>query len=153
MQDQPYMIDPRTNQVVIAPRPPIDFASFHLTGPMVYNELPIPTPVTLSRNEDVLPQEGVQSALMYEFRSNPRGRRYELKDIYHHIAEFSGDQHGSRFIQTKLETANSDEKEMVFRELEPNALPLMTDVFGNYVIQKFFEHGDQLTQEDASPTR
>jgi hypothetical protein len=87
--------------------------------------------------------DGVQSALMYEFKSNAKSKRYELRDIYDHIAEFSGDQHGSRFIQTKLETANSDEKERVFREIEPNAIPLMTDVFGNYVIQKFFEHGDQ----------
>ncbi len=63
--------------------------------------------------------------------------------IYNHIVEFSGDQHGSRFIQQKLETANSDEKDRVFREIEPNAMQLMTDVFGNYVIQKFFEHGDQ----------
>ena len=85
----------------------------------------------------------VQSALMYEFKSNTKSRKYELRDIYGHIAEFSGDQHGSRFIQTKLETANSDEKEHVFREIEPNAVQLMTDVFGNYVIQKFFEHGDQ----------
>ncbi|EME48060.1 hypothetical protein DOTSEDRAFT_69859 [Dothistroma septosporum NZE10] len=86
--------------------------------------------------------DGVQSALMYEFKSNTKTKRYELRDIYDHIAEFSGDQHGSRFIQTKLETANSDEKDRVFREIEPNAIPLMTDVFGNYVIQKFFEHGD-----------
>lgn len=57
--------------------------------------------------------------------------------------EFSGDQHGSRFIQQKLETANSDEKEQIFRELRPNSLQLMADVFGNYVIQKFFEHGTQ----------
>ncbi|KAK4550587.1 hypothetical protein LTR36_000166 [Oleoguttula mirabilis] len=89
------------------------------------------------------PGDSVQSALMYEFKSNTKTKRYELKDIYDHIAEFSGDQHGSRFIQTKLETANSDEKDRVFREIEPNAIPLMTDVFGNYVIQKFFEHGDQ----------
>lgn len=65
------------------------------------------------------------------------------QDIYEYICEFSGDQHGSRFIQQKLETANSDEKERVFKEIQPNAMQLMTDVFGNYVIQKFFEHGDQ----------
>lgn len=86
---------------------------------------------------------GVQSALMYEFKNNKTNKRYELKDIYDHIAEFSGDQHGSRLIQQKLETANSDEKDHVFREIQPNAIQLMTDVFGNYVIQKFFEHGDQ----------
>ena len=31
----------------------------------------------------------------------------------------------------------------MFREILENAMQLMTDVFGNYVIQKFFEHGNQ----------
>lgn len=48
----------------------------------------------------------------------------------------SADQYGSRFIQQKLETATSEEKNMVFHEIMPQALSLMTDVFGNYVIQK-----------------
>ncbi|EMC96457.1 hypothetical protein BAUCODRAFT_108119 [Baudoinia panamericana UAMH 10762] len=86
--------------------------------------------------------DNVQSILLFEFKSNTKSRRWELDDIYGHIAEFACDQHGSRFIQTKLELADSDEKERVFAEIEPNAIPLMTDVFGNYVIQKFFEHGD-----------
>jgi len=33
---------------------------------------------------------------------------------------------------------------VVFSEIRQNSLQLMTDVFGNYVIQKFFEHGNQL---------
>ena len=49
---------------------------------------------------------------------------------------FSADQYGSRFIQQKLETATIEEKNMVFEEIMPQALSLMTDVFGNYVIQK-----------------
>jgi hypothetical protein len=85
-----------------------------------------------------------RSALLEEFRSNTKtSKQYELRDIYNHIVEFSGDQHGSRFIQQKLETASSDEKEQLFTEIKPNSLQLMTDVFGNYVIQKFFEHGTQ----------
>jgi hypothetical protein len=48
----------------------------------------------------------------------------------------SADQHGSRFIQQKLETASPDEKGIVVQEVLPHALTLMTDVFGNYVIQK-----------------
>jgi mRNA-binding protein PUF3 len=35
----------------------------------------------------------------------------------------------------------------VFREIEPNAIQLMKDVFGNYVIQKFFEHGNQIQKK------
>lgn len=49
---------------------------------------------------------------------------------------FSADQHGSRFIQQKLENCNPEEKAAVFREVLPHACKLMTDVFGNYVIQK-----------------
>ncbi|KAK9463383.1 armadillo-type protein [Lipomyces oligophaga] len=84
-----------------------------------------------------------RSPLLEEFRSS-KGKKYELKDIYGHVVEFSGDQHGSRFIQQRLETANSEEKETIFNEIRSNSLQLMTDVFGNYVIQKFFEHGNQM---------
>ncbi|PNH42684.1 hypothetical protein VD0004_g4658 [Verticillium dahliae] len=92
--------------------------------------------------------KGVRSVLLEEFRSSSKSnKRYDLKDIYGHVVEFSGDQHGSRFIQQKLETANSDEKDQIFREIEPNAVQLMKDVFGNYVIQKFFEHGNQVQKK------
>lgn len=46
------------------------------------------------------------------------------------------DQYGSRFIQQKLETATDEEKNAIFPEILPIGRTLMTDVFGNYVIQK-----------------
>lgn len=46
-----------------------------------------------------------------------------------------------RFIQQKLERATPVEKQLVFNEILGAAYSLMTDVFGNYVIQKFFEFG------------
>ncbi|KAK9322463.1 armadillo-type protein [Lipomyces orientalis] len=101
----------------------------------------VASPVSAVSSEDF--PHGVRSALLEEFRSS-KGKKYELKDIYGHVVEFSGDQHGSRFIQQRLETANSDEKETIFNEIRANSLQLMTDVFGNYVIQKFFEHGNQM---------
>eukprot|EP01120_Amphizonella_sp_Union-15-10_P015619 TRINITY_DN8071_c0_g4_i3.p1 TRINITY_DN8071_c0_g4~~TRINITY_DN8071_c0_g4_i3.p1 ORF type:complete len:789 (-),score=198.44 TRINITY_DN8071_c0_g4_i3:229-2595(-) len=82
-----------------------------------------------------------RSSLLEEFRNSKNNKKFELKDIVGHFVEFSGDQHGSRFIQQKLETASVAEKQMVFKEIYPHALNLMVDVFGNYVIQKFFEHG------------
>lgn len=101
--------------------------------------------IQMPRNPSQDPGQNFRSALLEAFRTNGKSnRRYELKDIYGHIVEFSGDQHGSRFIQMKLETANSDEKDQVFREIETNATQLMKDVFGNYVIQKFFEYGNQI---------
>jgi hypothetical protein len=103
------------------------------------------------RHEDNL--RNVRSPLLEEFRG-AKNRKFELKvffsqislnvkDILGHIVEFSGDQHGSRFIQQKLETASSAEKQAVFDEVAGHSLQLMTDVFGNYVIQKFFEFGNQ----------
>eukprot|EP01090_Pellita_catalonica_P004529 TRINITY_DN1434_c0_g1_i2.p1 TRINITY_DN1434_c0_g1~~TRINITY_DN1434_c0_g1_i2.p1 ORF type:complete len:821 (-),score=129.86 TRINITY_DN1434_c0_g1_i2:115-2577(-) len=83
---------------------------------------------------------GDRSSLLEEFR-NGKNLKFELKSIIGHIVEFSQDQHGSRFIQQKLETATNSEKELVFQEILPKCLVLMQDVFGNYVIQKFFEYG------------
>ncbi|KIK96804.1 hypothetical protein PAXRUDRAFT_137657 [Paxillus rubicundulus Ve08.2h10] len=86
----------------------------------------------------------LRSPLLDEFRAN-KSRKWELRDIFGYVVEFSGDQHGSRFIQQKLESATSEEKQVVFDEIVPdNALQLIQDVFGNYVIQKLFEHGTQV---------
>lgn len=81
-----------------------------------------------------------QPSFLEELKSS-KTRRYELSDIAGRIVEFSADQHGSRFIQQKLENCSVEEKASVFQEVLPHASSLMTDVFGNYVIQKFFEYG------------
>ncbi|KAJ2713645.1 mRNA binding protein puf3 [Coemansia spiralis] len=93
--------------------------------------------------------QGTRSAVLEEFRNN-KMRKFELRDIGGHMVEFSCDQHGSRFIQQKLEAATLEEKEAVFHEVEASSLQLMTDVFGNYVIQKFFEHGSQAQKHKLS---
>ncbi|KAJ3813197.1 ARM repeat-containing protein [Lentinula aff. lateritia] len=86
----------------------------------------------------------LQSPLLLEFHAN-KTRNWELRDIMNHVVEFSGDQHGSRLIQHKLESASSEEKQKVFEEIVPhNVLQLIQDIFGNYVIQKLFEHGTQV---------
>jgi mRNA-binding protein PUF3 len=59
----------------------------------------------------------------------------------------SRDQLGSRYIQGKLETATSQERETVFEEIKPAAVELMEDVYGNYVIQRFFERGDDAQKD------
>ena len=153
LQDQSAYLDPRMQQMLAT----------QLRGPYMYSPYALTNAVQLSVGAPYVPfmpmtlqsvdpasgigepldPDNMRSSLLWEFKSNTKARRYELKDIYDHIAEFAGDQHGSRFIQTKLETANSDEKDRIFREIQANALPLMTDVFGNYVLQKLFEHGDQ----------
>ncbi|XP_008222212.1 PREDICTED: pumilio homolog 1 [Prunus mume] len=93
--------------------------------------------------------ESFASSLLEEFKSN-KAKSFELSEIGGHVVEFSADQYGSRFIQQKLETATTEEKNMVYQEIMPQALALMTDVFGNYVIQKFFEHGLQSQRRELA---
>lgn len=89
------------------------------------------------------------SSLLDEFKSN-KIRSFELSDILGHVVEFSSDQHGSRFIQQKLETASEEEKNKIFPEIFTHARSLMTDVFGNYVIQKLFEHGTKSQRKELA---
>ncbi|XP_069881153.1 pumilio homolog 2 isoform X3 [Dipodomys merriami] len=98
---------------------------------------------------DIMPSG--RSRLLEDFRNN-RFPNLQLRDLIGHIVEFSQDQHGSRFIQQKLERATPAERQMVFNEILQAAYQLMTDVFGNYVIQKFFEFGN-LDQKLALATR
>ncbi|KAF2854913.1 ARM repeat-containing protein [Plenodomus tracheiphilus IPT5] len=115
----------------------------HMMGSM-NPMLPMQQPPRGPRDQQSNDGLGTMSDTLLAFkREQKQNKRWELPQIYGYVVEFAGDQHGSRFIQQKLETANSEVKERVFTALQGEALQLMSDVFGNYVIQKFFEHGDQ----------
>ncbi|XP_030054685.1 pumilio homolog 2 isoform X8 [Microcaecilia unicolor] len=107
-----------------------------------------PSRLRYSRS-DIMPSG--RSRLLEDFRNN-RFPNLQLRDLIGHIVEFSQDQHGSRFIQQKLERATPAERQMVFNEILQAAYQLMIDVFGNYVIQKFFEFGS-MDQKLALATR
>ncbi|XVF23319.1 hypothetical protein REPUB_Repub13aG0027400 [Reevesia pubescens] len=89
-------------------------------------------------------------SFLEELKSS-NARKFELSDISGCIVEFRHvDQHGSRFIQQKLEHSSFEDKESVFKEVLPHASRLMTDVFGNYVIQKFFEYGSSEQRKELA---
>lgn len=90
-----------------------------------------------------LPQDAEasgRSRLLEDFRNN-RLPNLQLPDIVKHVVEFAQDQHGSRFIQQKLERVGAADKQAIFGEIVSASHGLMMDVFGNYVVQKFFEFG------------
>ncbi|KAL9107365.1 MAG: hypothetical protein Q9227_007730 [Pyrenula ochraceoflavens] len=119
---------------------------YHHLNPALYG---FPSAPLASRfpGSDNDPNQLNRSPLLRDFRTSFKSRQWELKDIYNHVVEFCGDQHGSRMIQERLETASGEDKEQVFSEILPAALAIMVDIFGNYVIQKLFEHGNQVQKK------
>ena len=100
-----------------------------------------------------------RSRLLEDFRNN-RLPNPQLRELVNHMVEFrydlrhlsvifsiplfcSQDQHGSRFIQQKLERCSPSDRQLVFNEIIAHSYQLIIDVFGNYVIQKFLEFGTQ----------
>lgn len=79
-------------------------------------------------------------SLLEEYRTS-KERSWTASDVKGHIVEFCQDQNGSRFVQQRLELAKEAEKLLIISEVLPAVHRLRNDVFGNYVVQKLFEHG------------
>jgi hypothetical protein len=72
-----------------------------------------------------------------------------LAKVLPHIQEFALDQHGSRFLQLKLESDDTSdvEKNQVFEAILPEAAKLASDSFAHFVVQKLFEKGTEEQKE------
>ncbi|KAL1877424.1 mRNA binding protein puf3 [Diaporthe australafricana] len=106
------------------------------TAPAAYGGRP-------GRNQNPYENYKATPQLLEEFKKTSKGanRKWQLRDIFGYVTDFAGDQQGSRFLQEKIPTANSEDKQRVFDEILVNANQMMTDVFGNYIVQKLFEFG------------
>lgn len=62
-----------------------------------------------------------------------------LRDVLSHVAELAQDTEGSRFLQAKLETANTAERREVFEALLPKMEMLAGDSSGSAVVQKLLD--------------
>lgn len=87
-----------------------------------------------------------RSELLERFRATMGTDEWKLDDIEGHAMEFARDQDGSRFIQRMLDSSPPVVVDRLFREIFSSPVELITDVFGNYVLQKLLEVGthDQL---------
>lgn len=91
--------------------------------------------------------EPKRSMLLESFRTN-RAQNLQLSDIVSHFVEFATDFDGSKFIQRKLDDVTGHRKDMIFREMKPHMLRLMTDKFANFVMQKMFDICDGVERVD-----
>ena len=75
-------------------------------------------------------------------------RRAETKSQYADatLEQFVGsiyllcrDQHGCRFLQKQLDLLGSEAADLIFNEVKAHTVELMSDCFGNYLIQKLIE--------------
>lgn len=81
-------------------------------------------------------------AWLEEFRHNKAAHaNLSLMDVIQRgvLLDLAMDQYGSRFIQQKLDSASHEEKQAAFDQLFDHTLRLCSDVFGNYVVQKFLD--------------
>ncbi|KAK2997407.1 hypothetical protein RJ639_026414, partial [Escallonia herrerae] len=69
---------------------------------------------------------------------------------YNSVEEFTGrihlmakDQHGCRFLQRKFTEGTREDIEKIFHEIIVHIVELMTDPFGNYLVQKLLEVCDE----------
>ncbi|KAL6545911.1 hypothetical protein OROGR_009785 [Orobanche gracilis] len=71
-----------------------------------------------------------------------------LNDLRGKIVLAAKDQFGCRFLQNKFEEGDREDIHMIFTEVKDHICELMTDQFGNYLIQKFFKvcSEEQMTQ-------
>lgn len=95
----------------------------------------------------------VCSEVLERFRvdvMNSKAAHWRIGNIIGYSVEFAQDQEGSRFIQRAVDTAASAEVDALFREIFHSPLDLVTDIFGNYVLQKLLEIGNEQQLEYAA---
>lgn len=82
-------------------------------------------------------------------------KHYSLDDVSGRIYLMAKDQNGCRFLQRKFAEGTQKDTEKIFVEIIDHIIELMTDPFGNYLIQKLLEvcNEDQRMQILHSVTR
>merc|ERR1719183_2031323 len=84
-----------------------------------------------------------RSLALTEVRKQGTKCKLTVQEVLPHVIEFAQDQHGSRYLQTKLEEKETTEaeKEEVVKAVLLEAPKLASDVFANFVVQKLFDIG------------
>jgi hypothetical protein len=99
---------------------------------------------TAGSDEKLNPFLQVPKKIPYCLLSLPLSLSLSLLLSLGHVVEFCQDQHGSRFLQSQLESdSSSTEGPLILMEILDNLAAVKNDVFGNYVLQKVLERGSE----------
>ncbi|SJM87732.1 related to Pumilio homology domain family member 4 [Zygosaccharomyces bailii] len=74
-----------------------------------------------------------------KLEENSRYANATLDQFIGNIYSLCKDQHGCRFLQMQLDMLGPDAADAVFEETREHTVELMTDSFGNYLVQKLLE--------------
>lgn len=77
----------------------------------------------------VLDDDGIRSSMKFTTLEEVEGRIYDA----------AKDQHGCRFLQRKFDEGKPEDVNKIFEEIRDHLVVLMTDPFGNYLVQKLLE--------------
>jgi hypothetical protein len=62
------------------------------------------------------------------------------------------DQQASIFLQHKLKSATPEQRECIFRAIQRHSYALMTNRFGNFLVQRFLELGTRQQVKEIAST-
>lgn len=99
------------------------------------------------RKQPALLPEGADSpaSLLEEYKRTSKSREWTVRNqVKGHVVEFCQDQNGSRFLQSQLDADNTHvEGPLILQEILENMSAVKNDVFGNYVLQKILDRGNE----------
>ena len=99
-------------------------------------------------NSDYRPRGGSApyNVFLEEFKQKlTYAKKIDIEELKGHMLELAKDQFGSRHLQKRIQESVLTEREIIYFELKDSLGALMTDAFGNYVVQMFIQY----SQEEA----
>lgn len=93
-------------------------------------------------NSKGVPSRIAEHELASNVLSNPQQQQAKyssLEEVEGRIYLIAKDQHGCRFLQKKFEEGSLEDVQKIFVEIIDHIIELMTDPFGNYLVQKLLE--------------
>lgn len=93
-------------------------------------------------NSKGVPSRITEHELSSNVLPNPQQQQAKyssLEEVEGRIYLIAKDQHGCRFLQKKFEEGSLEDVQKIFVEIIDHIIELMTDPFGNYLVQKLLE--------------